>query len=276
MPVMTLSTGAGLTYGDAGSGPPLILVHGSPGSGRAWARVLQHLPPTMRALTPDLPGYGSSDPLPEGTADRTDAMAVAVGALIEAAPGPVRVCGHSYGGNVALHAALRHRERITGLLLLEPVFMRGLDLADEREVLGRTRAFFTGYADAVAAGTPDAVGTMIDFWCGAGAYARLPPPVQGFLAATAARNVEDVHASFAEAITAAQLAAFDRPVLIAYGGASPPAAPAIATALARLLPRARLAAIDGATHAMLDNHPQDVAALVDGFCRGAAPASPAG
>jgi pimeloyl-ACP methyl ester carboxylesterase len=55
-------------------------------------------------------------------------------------------------------------------------------------------------------------------------------------------------------------------VLIAYGGASPPAAPAIATALAGLLPRARLAAIDGATHAMLDSHPQDVAGLIDGLC----------
>jgi pimeloyl-ACP methyl ester carboxylesterase len=61
-----------------------------------------------------------------------------------------------------------------------------------------------------------------------------------------------------------QLAGFAKPVLVAYGEASPPVAPAIAKALVSLLPTARLHAIDDASHGMLDTHPDAVAALLLG------------
>src|SRR5262249_51534386 len=109
---------------------------------------------------------------------------------------------------------------------------------------------------------------MIDFWFGTGAYAALPTAVQGFLNAAAARNSMDVKASFSETISREQLASFDRPVLIAYGEASPPLARAIATALASLLPHAQVRSIAGASHAMLDTHPSDVAALIERLCAG--------
>jgi pimeloyl-ACP methyl ester carboxylesterase len=175
------------------------------------------------------------------------------------------MCGHSYGGNVALHAALAQRERVKGLLLLEPVFMRGLDLAGERAVLQETHAFFSSYTDRVAGGDPEAVSLMIDFWFGSGAFPKLPAPVQDFLRGAAAKNAEDVKASFAEVITRAPLASFDRPVVIAYGGASPPVAPAIANALTKLLPKTELHAIPDATHGMLDSHAEPVARLIDNF-----------
>ncbi len=45
-------------------GPWTNLVHGSPGDGRAWSRVVSRLVGRVRILAPDLPGYGGSDPLP--------------------------------------------------------------------------------------------------------------------------------------------------------------------------------------------------------------------
>jgi len=265
--VLKLKSGARLHYGEAGSGLPLILVHGSPGSGRAWARVVKHLPPGMRILTPDLPDYGESDPLQRQSLHRTDAIAAAVGELIERCAGPVLLCGHSYGGNVALHAALRHREQIEGLVLVEPVFMRALELAGRRAERIDAQAFFTTYLVRVEFGEPDAIGLMIDFWSGAGAYAGLPVRQRHFLNESAAKNAEDVRAAFSETLTAQQLRAFDRPVMIAFGGASPPLAGFIAHALAGLLPQADLRPIEGATHTMLDSHPRDVAGILGKLCR---------
>ncbi len=68
--------------------------------------------------------------------------------------------------------------------------------------------------------------------------------------------------AISESLAADALAAFAVPTLIGYGDRSPATVPAIARALARLLPRAKAEAIPGATHAMLDTHPEAVAAMI--------------
>lgn len=259
MPAITLASGAKIAYGDTGDGAPLVLVHGSPAESRAWGRVARHLA-GFRLLTPDLPGYGGSDPLPQtgGTAR----MAEAVAAVIDAAGTPVWLAGHSYGGNVALHAALARPDRIRGLVLFEPVFFRGLALTGEQAVLAAAEAHFGDYVRRVEGGEHGAVSRMIDFWFGNGAFTGLPAAVQAYLVKSAVTNAADVKAALTERVAAAALAAFAAPALIAYGAASPAAVPAIAHALAGLLPNAKTESIDGATHAMLDTHPQAVAALI--------------
>jgi pimeloyl-ACP methyl ester carboxylesterase len=262
MPSVILPGGGKLAYREVGSGAPLILVHGSPGEGRSWSRVAQHLTARHRVLMPDLPGYGGSDPLSGGALGGTAAMAEAIAALIETCGEPVCLCGHSYGGNVALHAAIAQPDRIRRLALFEPVFFRALTLAGDDQAFALAARFFAAYADRVTGGEPTAVSEMFDYWFGAGAFARLPAQAQGFLTGAAPKNGVDVRASFAEQVTAAQLAGFPRPVLVAYGSASPPVAPAIAFVLVGLMPLARLEAIPGASHGMPDSHPSAVADLI--------------
>lgn len=262
MPSIDLPTGGKLAYREAGSGTPLILVHGSPGEGRSWNRVASKLAERHRLLMPDLPGYGGSDPVPQAPEGRTEAMGAAIAALIDGCGEPVRLCGHSFGGNVALHAALTRAERIVDLTLLEPVCFRALELTGDDAVRRPAAQFFAGYADRVVAGQVEAVHEMIDFWFGAGAFTRLPPPVRDFLIGAAPKNGLDVRSSLAETVTRAELAGFAKPVLVAYGAASPPVAPAIAEGLVSLLPSARLEGIAGASHGMLDTHPDAVAALL--------------
>lgn len=260
--VPILELGRRLGYGEAGFGEDLVLVHGSPGDGRSWARVIRELPSNVRALTPDLPGYGGSDPLSCDAADRTQAIADDIGALIRQRAEPVWLCGHSYGGNVALHAALAHNERVKGLLLIEPVFIRGLELANEQEVLVKTRAYFTNYMIRVAFAEPNAVSMMVDFWFGNGAFAKMPSSAQRFLNDAAHLNVEDVQATLSERIVATQFAELNQRVLIAVGEASPSVTWAIAKALVTFLPNGRTIAVRGAGHGMLDSHPQEVARLL--------------
>ena len=66
---------------------------------------------------------------------------------------------------------------------------------------------------------------MVDYWFGDGSFAQMHSSVRKFLIAGAARNGLDVRATFAERLTVDQLAGFANPVLVAYGGGSPPAVP---------------------------------------------------
>ncbi len=273
MPTLTLPTGATVAYAETGSGTPVILVHGSPGEGRSWGRVARYMGDGLRQLTPDLPGYGRSTPLPDATtpAARTAAMADAVGAVIRACDAPVYLCGHSYGGNVALHAAAANPAIVRGCVLLEPVFFRALALAGDTTTLQAATAYFSDYIVRVQAGEPEVIRRMVDFWFGDGAYARLPPPVQQFLAGAAGSNARDVAGSMAEALSRDALAALRAPVVVGYGSASPPVVPAIARALAGILPNVRVTAIEQATHGMLDSHPEQVAGLIRQLCADATP-----
>ncbi len=78
----------------------------------------------------------------------------------------------------------------------------------------------------------------------------------------APRNALDVRSSFNDTATKEQLRAFDRPVLVAYGDRSPEIVRAIGRGLLKLLPDARMEALAGANHGMLDSHPEAVARLI--------------
>ena len=53
-----------ISYEDYGSGPVALLIHGSPGNGKAWSRVGERLSTRYRVIAPDLPGYGETTPQP--------------------------------------------------------------------------------------------------------------------------------------------------------------------------------------------------------------------
>ena len=45
---------------ERGSGPPVVLLHGQPGSGSSWEPVTRRLEREFRVLAPDRIGYGAS------------------------------------------------------------------------------------------------------------------------------------------------------------------------------------------------------------------------
>lgn len=219
----------------------------------------------FRVICPDLPGSGQSDDLPNAGEDRTSAMAASIAQLIEACGSSVVLGGHSYGGNVALQAALQAPTgRVDRLVLLEPVFFRALQLTGNGAVLASAVDYFEDYASRAIAGEPGIARLMIDFWFGTGAWDRMPEPVHAYLGAAAARSALDVRGTFRETVTAERLAGFHRPVLVAHGSLSPAIVPAIVEALAALLPLARPWAIGGAMHGMLASHALEVAGLISG------------
>jgi magnesium chelatase accessory protein len=91
----------------AGTGPTLLLLHGSGASAHSWADLLPRLAPHATVVAPDLPGHGytigaalDSLSLPR----LREALAALLRAL--ALPAPVLVVGHSAGAALALRWAL--------------------------------------------------------------------------------------------------------------------------------------------------------------------------
>jgi pimeloyl-ACP methyl ester carboxylesterase len=95
---------AGLRVDEGGNGEPLlVLLHGLGATGQVWKRWWPLLARRWRGrwIAPDLPGHGSSPPLPAYTFDR---LAAAVADIVPPSS-RVLVLGHSLGGVVGLAMA---------------------------------------------------------------------------------------------------------------------------------------------------------------------------
>jgi pimeloyl-ACP methyl ester carboxylesterase len=102
----------GLDCHRGGSGQPLVLVHGIGHTWRGWKPMLPLLEQRFEVLAPDLPGFGHSAPLPEGTAPTAEALADAVEREMDAAGFyTAHLAGNSLGGWIALELARRGRAR---------------------------------------------------------------------------------------------------------------------------------------------------------------------
>jgi pimeloyl-ACP methyl ester carboxylesterase len=108
--------GLRIAYRRAGTGPPLVLVHGAVCDGRVWRGLLEDLADEFTVIAWDAPGCGGSDDPPETfrLGDFADCLAGVISALGLARP---YVLGHSFGGGLALELHRRHRS-LPGALVL--------------------------------------------------------------------------------------------------------------------------------------------------------------
>lgn len=89
-----------------GSGPPLLLLHGTGASTHSWRDVMPRLAPHFTVVAPDLPGHAFSVPAAPDSLS-LPGMAAAVAALLRSLGlAPVRAAGHSAGAAVLVRMAV--------------------------------------------------------------------------------------------------------------------------------------------------------------------------
>jgi pimeloyl-ACP methyl ester carboxylesterase len=258
-----------IEFVESGSGPPLLFLPGSFSTPAAWRALHKALPPGWRLAATSLCGYGATAErrLPADTA-----MAHEVAVVVEAARrlgGPVHLVGHSFGGTVALAAALSGAVAVASLALFEAnplALLRPGNPALHAEAVDLSRRF----AAAVAAGDPAAPGLIIDYWGGPGSFAALPAAVRDYCRQTAPANVLDWPCCLGFQAGPADYAGLRAPVLLARGARANPAMVAITGALAASLPRCRTAVVEDAGHFLISSHPAACAALLADFLGGLA------
>ena len=106
-----------LNFIEAGSGKPLVIMHGLLGSSRNWGGIATKLGETRRVLAVDMPNHGAS---PWTEVMDYPAMARDVARCIEdVAGGPAAVVGHSMGGKAAMALALTRPELVERMVVVD-------------------------------------------------------------------------------------------------------------------------------------------------------------
>ncbi|RAV09357.1 alpha/beta hydrolase [Mycolicibacterium sp. GF69] len=105
------------THVEAGSGEPVLLLHGYPQSAACWRHQIPALARRHRVIAPDWPGFGrslrpDSPPTYDNEVDRIDVLADALGL------DRFNLIAHDYGGFLGLGYVLRRPARVLRLGLL--------------------------------------------------------------------------------------------------------------------------------------------------------------
>jgi len=108
-------------YVTAGSGPPLVLLHGWPQTWYEWRRIVPDLAPHYTLIMPDLRGLGDSSRPADGYDKKT--VANDIWRLVHDRLGHHRfhLVGHDWGGPTAYALAAAHPDAVRRLVILDVV-----------------------------------------------------------------------------------------------------------------------------------------------------------
>ncbi len=255
----------------AGEGPDVVLIHGVTGDLSIWflCRAMTELAATHRVTAFDLRGHGYSDVPPAGYTS-ADMAGDVLGLMDAIGAARARLVGHSFGGVVAMHAAVLAPDRVEAVVLSDPYFPALRHLEDLSR-WGHWRAFEREAAEAGVALSSDHwydLGRFFDQVSGLDGDRLLRfrravgLPTMGRLLRLGTTTCGDD--SKAEAgLSVAKILGVDRPVLAVYGDASP----FLSTAryLAEHLPDCREVLIPDSRHRAPEENPAAFIAAVRAF-----------
>ncbi len=117
--------GKRMAYHEAGTGDPVVFLHGNPTSSYLWRDVVPHVSDKARCIVPDLIGQGDSDKLDNpgaGSYTFVEHREYLDGLLDQLELGDrVTFVVHDWGSALGFDWANRHRDRVAGIAYMEAV-----------------------------------------------------------------------------------------------------------------------------------------------------------
>ncbi len=112
-----------LMSGGPDDAPVMLMLHGFPEYWAAWEKVAQAFTDRYRVILPDQRGFNLSSKPTEEAAYETKHMVADLEALLNSigANQPIVLCGHDWGASIAYAFAMRHRHRVSNLIIANGV-----------------------------------------------------------------------------------------------------------------------------------------------------------
>ena len=247
-----------------GSGPTVALVHGFGLNHAMWQRQLPALTPHFSVLTYDLIGHGESAP-PAGTPDLAMFSGQLLGLMDRFGIERAAVVGFSLGGMIARRFALDHPDRLSALAILHSPHDRSPAERDAvRERVRQTQEH----------GPSASVDSALERWF-TPAFRKQEPELIDQIRKRITRNDPKVYSRIYRVLAEGDseivqgLERIGCPTLVMTGEDDPGNTPAMARAMAGLIPGARLVVLPGLRHMALAESPPAVNEPLCAFLRDA-------
>jgi pimeloyl-ACP methyl ester carboxylesterase len=254
--------GVAVHFVEHGTGTPLVALHGAGVDHREIEAAVEAIVPDSgyRRIYPDLPGMGRSTA--DGLSGNDDVVKLLGDLIDDLADGPVLLLGHSYGAYLARGVAAQRPPAVLGLALLCPVAERSRNVPDHNVVCEDADAYDelepalrVGFDEYFVVRTPATARRYRDH------------VVPGTTLVEQAA-LERIFAGWTVDVGSGTFAA---PTLIIAGRRDSVVGYTDAADLLEHYPRAALAVIEDAGHALMHERPELLAALVSDWLNRARP-----
>jgi pimeloyl-ACP methyl ester carboxylesterase len=251
--------GVRIAFARAGSGPPLVMVHGAPADGRTWQWIVPDLSRDHTVVAWDAPGFGQSSDIDDSwrAAQFADALAAFIAKLGLERP---YVVGHSFGTMVALSLIDRHPAVPAGLVLVGGYAGWAGSLPPEE--VARRLQMFLGMADLGAAFDPKSYPGLFTDLIPVDRSAALVAMMRENIRPATIRAVGHIGA---ETDLRPVLSTIGVPTLVLHGAADARSPLANANALHGSIPTSQLVVLPNLGHACMVEDPAACATAIRRF-----------
>ncbi len=253
--------GCDLYFEEAGDGPPVVLIHGAGANADLFRPCLERLEATHRVLAYDRRGCSRSraEPGPDLDIHVEDAARL----IRSRFDGPVTVVGWSAGAMIGLRLAISHPETTAALVLAEPP----LQLQAPRPLaLGAVARWeLARITRGPRAGAERFYRWVSQYRGNGNAFDAYPDALREAMLDNAPALFREVRlggGAIGEGVRRRQLAGLELPIQVLLGTRSAPVFAPAARYLVRVSKPARLALVEGASHMIPTDGPDQVAEAV--------------
>ena len=263
MPTLTVD-GYPIAYAEAGSGKPVVMIHGTLGDQRSWTAQMAPFGERFHAMAVSLrhcwPGQwedGGDFTIARHTAD-------IAGFIKGLGAGKVRLIGHSRGGHIAFRVAQHHPDLLSALVLVEP----GGELDESlggAPPAGKQGAAFAKAAALIGEGKiEDGLTVVAEHTGGPGAWEKRSEARKAVNRANARTLLGQINEQ-RKPYARAEAQGIATPTLLIGGAQSQPQFGRILDALEPVMPNATRVTIARAAHSVQADNPADFNAAVLAF-----------